>query len=54
MVIYLSGGRESSVGTASRNGLDNPGFKPHWWQDKQYPSTFSRIPVFTQSKNITW
>jgi hypothetical protein len=54
MVIYFSGGRESPVGTATHYRLDDMGFQPQWWQDKQNPSTTSRIPEFTQYKNITW
>jgi len=54
MGVCLSGVRDSSVGTATRYGMDDPGFQPQWWQDKHCLSTFSRIPVFTQCKNITW
>ena len=50
MCICLSGGSESSVGTATGYRLDDPGFQPQWWQDKQYQSTFSRILVFTQCR----
>ena len=53
MGSYLNGGRQRSVGTAKRNGLDNPVFQPQWWQSKHYPSTSSRILVFKQRKNIT-
>jgi hypothetical protein len=28
--IYLRSGRENSVGTATRYGLDVPGFQPQW------------------------
>ena len=53
MGIYLCCGRESAAGTATRCGMDDPGFQPHWWQDKHCQSTFSRIHVFTQCMNIT-
>jgi hypothetical protein len=52
MGIYLRGDGESSVGTATGYGLDDPGFQLQCWQDKHYPSTFSRILVFTQCKKI--
>ena len=31
--------RDSSVGTASRNGLDNPGIESRWGRDFPHPST---------------
>jgi hypothetical protein len=54
MGFCLSGGRESSVGTAIRYALYDPWFQLQCWQDKHYPSTFSRILLFTQCKKITW
>jgi hypothetical protein len=54
MCICIIGDRESSVGTATRYGLDDPGFQPQCWQDKHYLSAFSLIPVFTQRKKTTW
>jgi len=54
MVICLSGGRESSVGTATRYGLDDPWFEPQCLQDEHYTSTFLRNLLFTQCVKMTW
>jgi hypothetical protein len=54
MCICVSGDRESSVGTATRYGLDDPRFELQCWQDKHYPSAVLRILMFTQCKKMTW
>jgi hypothetical protein len=45
---------KNAVGTATRYGMDDPGFQPQWWQNKHYQSTSLHIAVFKQCKNITW
>ena len=38
-------GRDSSVGTATRYGLDGPGFESRWGQDFPHPSRRARWPT---------
>ena len=36
--FYICGGRDSSVGIATRYGLDGPGIESRWWKDLPHPS----------------
>jgi hypothetical protein len=38
MVLYYNMGRDSSVGIATRKGLDGPGIESRWGQDIPNPS----------------
>ena len=35
----ITWGRDSSVGIATRYGLDGPGIESRWWRDFPHPST---------------
>jgi len=54
MGFCLRGDNDRAVITATPYGLEDPVSQPQCWQDKQDPSTFSRILVFTQCKKMTW
>ena len=38
MLFVAYSGRDSSVGIATRYGLDGPGIESRWWRDFPYPS----------------
>ena len=51
LLLLLFVGRDSSVGIATRHGLDGPGIEPRWGRDFSHPSRMALGP--TQSP-IQW
>ena len=43
--MYIYGGRESSVGIATRYGLDSPGIESRWGRDFPHPSRLALGPT---------
>ena len=53
--IYVSGGRDSSVGIATRYGLDGPGIESRWGRDFPHPSRpLPTLRVVVASKGGTF
>ena len=44
-VCVLEGGRDSSVGIATRYGLEGPGIESRWGRDFQHPSRPALGPI---------
>ena len=44
-ITYTGWGRNSSVGIATRYGLDGPGIESRWWRDFPHPSRPALGPI---------